>query len=245
MASRAECKAVVALRRKKERKARRQFVVEGAKSVEDLLFSAWPVHAIYATVDWQPASPPQGKVIPVTEQEMAEISSLEAPQSVLAVVENDSPLKAEITRGRWLVLDGVRDPGNLGTVCRLADWFGMDGLLLSGDCVDWTNPKVVQASMGSLFRVPIRVLDLTDPTLSFPAWCAGTFLEGEPLYDTVWPEDGWLVLGNEANGIRPAVADRVTQRFTIPRLGGAESLNVAMTAAIACSEWRRPGLIRR
>lgn len=239
MATKAERRAVAALRRKKERRARKVFVVEGRKSVEELLSSDWPVERLYATEEWE--IPPEcgAEVVRVDPGEMEEMSTLESPQPVLAVAKMREEPDVDPGRGRWLMLDGIRDPGNLGTLVRLADWFGLDGLLLSPDCVDWSNPKVVQAGMGSLFRVPFLVrdpLELFDTTP--PVWCAGAFLRGENVYECPLPADGWLVLGNEAHGIRPEVEARIPRRLTIPRFGGAESLNAAMAAAVFCSEWR-------
>ena len=240
MISRAERKAVAALRRKKERRERKAFVVEGDKSVRDLLASDWPAHMIYATPDWNPPPDLDVSLQGATDGEMADMSSLDSPQSVLAVVRLVEREEPDPTRGRWLWLDGIRDPGNLGAILRVADWFGLRGVGLSPDCVDWTNPKVVQASMGSLFRVPLLSRDLVALFAEHPSvWRAGTFLEGDPLFHAAPPEDGWIVVGNEAGGIRPPVAERLSRRLTIPRFGGAESLNAAMAAAVVCAEWRR------
>lgn len=240
MATRAERRAVTALRRKKERRERGCFVVEGLKSVEELLTSDWPVERLYATAAWQPPATLNAPREEVSESEMAEMSSLDSPQPVLAVAKIPECEQADPGRGRWLWLDGVRDPGNLGTILRLADWFGLQGVGLSPDCVDWTNPKVVQAGMGSLFRVPLIVRDPEALlTTAPPAWCAGAFLDGDNLFRTPLPPDGWIVLGNEARGIRPALAAHLPRRLTIPRHGGAESLNAAMAAAVFCAEWRR------
>jgi len=239
MATRAERKAVAALRRKKERRARGCFVVEGGKSVRDLLATGWPVEAVFATEAWHPPGKLDVPLLPVSASEMSEMSALESPQSVLAVAEVPPAPELDLHQGRWLLLDGIRDPGNLGTVLRLADWFGLDGMVLSPDCVDWTSPKVVQASMGSLFRVPFRVRALEELLANCPTACAGAFLDGENLFETGLPAEGWLVIGGESNGIRPELAENIPRRLTIPRFGGAESLNAAMAASVFCAEWRR------
>ena len=147
-------------------------------------------------------------------------------------------------RGLCLALDGVRDPGNLGTILRIADWFGAQAVFLSDDCVDLYNPKVIQASMGSLFRVRTSTADL-------PALCRrfraeglpvyGTFLDGEDIYRRELSREGLVVMGNEAAGIRPAVAAEVDAHLLIPSFGGsgAESLNVAVATAVTLSEFRR------
>lgn len=238
MIANAQRKAVTALQRKKGRKASGCFLVEGTKGVEEALASGWEVETVYATDGWIPPPVSRVEVVRVTDAEMRKLSALDTPPGVLAVVRIPEPPEVDVSRGRWLGLDGVRDPGNLGTLLRLADWFGLDGVVCSPDCVDWSNPKVVQAAMGSLFRKPPRVLDLAD-ALSAAPWSAGAFLDGESLYETPLPSDGLLVLGGESHGIRPALEAVLSRRLTIPRFGGAESLNVAMAGAVFCGEWRR------
>jgi len=238
MLTHAQRKAVTALHRKKRRHDAGRFLVEGRKCVEEVLGSDWEVDTVFATVEWRRPDACEAPVVEVEAGEMRKLSALETPQCVLAVVCMPEPEAADLSRGRWLGLDGIRDPGNLGTILRLADWFGLDGVVCSPDCVDWSNPKVVQASMGSLFRVGPTVRDLPEAVGAAP-WAAGAVLDGRSVYGLEWPEHGMLVLGNESHGIRPETLAAVEHRLTIPRWGGAESLNAAMSAAIFCSEWRR------
>ncbi len=243
MISRARIRELRDLHRKKGRGEQGAFLVEGSKSVADLLASDWPVRAIYATHDW-PIPQVSPHVEPVTDQDMARISALDTPSAVLAVAESRHWEGVDPFRGRWLALDGVQDPGNLGTLLRLADWFGLQGLLLSPDTVDPTNPKAVQASMGSLFRIPVLTRDLPLLLQQAPPghWLAGAFLNGDDAFTAAYPPSGILVLGNEGRGIRPETALLLPRRLTIPRFGAAESLNVAMAGSIFCSQWRRPTL---
>lgn len=236
MLTHAQRKAVTALHRKKGRRETGCFLVEGIKSVDELLRTDWQVEQIFATEAWQPPATCTLTVQRVLPEELNRLSLLESPQEVIAMVRMPPPLPPEPVRGRWLALDQLQDPGNLGTILRLADWFGLAGVICSPDCVEWSNPKVVQASMGSVFRVPIRIQELTQ--LDTP-WLAGAFLEGQNLYQSPLPENGVLVLGNEGRGISPELAGIIPHRLTIPAFGQAESLNAAMAAAVFCSEWRR------
>ncbi|MGA0332998.1 MAG: TrmH family RNA methyltransferase [Kiritimatiellia bacterium] len=237
MLTHAQRKAVTALHRKKGRMDAARFLVEGVKSVGELLQSGWAVDQIFATPEWQPPPDLSVPVQPVSPEELKRLSLLETPQEVLAVVPLPPSPEPEPLQGRWIALDQLQDPGNLGTILRLADWFGLAGVLCSPDCVEWSNPKTVQASMGSVFRIPIRIQDLS--TLQTP-WLAGAFLSGKNLYETPLPENGVIVLGNEGRGISPALASLIPNHLTIPSFGEAESLNAAMAAAVFCSEWRRP-----
>ena len=240
MLSNNQRKALCTLHRKKGREEAGLFLVEGPKGVAELLAARWPLEGLYATEAW---TEPAGD-LPLSRidaGDMARISLLETPSCVLAVAHIHAWPDTDLTRGRWLALDGLQDPGNLGTILRLADWFGLDGLICSPDTVEATHPKVVQASMGSIFRVPVLERDLPELFRELPAsrWVAGAFLEGANLFDHPLPASGILVLGNEGRGIRAATESVLTHRVTIPRFGGAESLNSAMAAAVFCAEWRR------
>src|SRR5690606_25825358 len=177
-----------------------------------------------------------------TEAELKKISLLKTPQVALGIFripESESP----DINGLCLALDGLRDPGNLGTIIRLCDWFGVKELLCSTDTVDCFNPKVVQASMGSISRVNISYLDLEKIISSNPdTEVLGTFMDGEDVYKSLLPVSGILVLGNEANGISSQIEKLVNRRVGIPQFGlgsKTESLNVATAAAILLSEFRR------
>ncbi len=227
----AEIKQIRSLREKKYRDEYGLFVVEGEKMVQEALCSDFEVVRVWRRDE-------------IGEAAMARISQLSTPSPVLAVVSRPEPSGLVVERGLCLALDGVRDPGNLGTILRIADWFGVQALFLSDDCVDLYNPKVIQSSMGSIFRVRTVTSDLVDLARRFrekgmPVY--GTFLDGEDIYHAALRPEGLVVMGNEAAGIRPAVAAEVDARLLIPAFGGsgAESLNVAVATAVTLSEFRR------
>lgn len=235
----AEIKQIRSLREKKYRDAYGLFVVEGEKMVQEALLSDFEVVRVWRRDE-------------IDEAAMARISQLSTPSPVLAVVARPEPAGLALEGGLCLGLDGVRDPGNLGTILRIADWFGVQTVFVSDDCVDLYNPKVIQSSMGSIFRVRVVIADLVDLARRFRAAgmpVYGTFLDGKNLYAEPLLPDGLVLMGNEANGIRPEVAAQVDARLLIPSFGrsaretgagtGAESLNVAVATAITLSEFRR------
>ena len=227
----AEIKQIRSLSEKKFRDATGLFVVEGEKLVREALDSGFKVVRVLRREE-------------IGDAAMARISQLSSPSPVLAVVARPEPAADGPVHGLCLGLDGIRDPGNLGTILRIADWFGVETVYLSADCVEPFNPKVIQASMGSIFRVHFETVDLPALARRFreagmPVY--GTFLDGKDLYRETLRPEGLVVMGNEANGIRPAVAAEVDARLTIPAFGksGAESLNVAAATAVTLSEIRR------
>ena len=242
MISKNQLKYIRQLEQKKYRRREGVFVAEGTKVVGDLLQRYRP-EAVFATADWQA---PAG-ITPqlVTDDELRRISFLQHPQQVLAlfplpVSSQPSTLNSELS----LALDGVQDPGNLGTIIRIADWFGISNIICSEDTVDAWNPKVVQATMGSIARVNIIYLNFPDflDTLpaDFPVY--GTFLDGDNIYTQELTPNGLIIMGNEGNGISEAVRSKVNRRLLIPDFHQgptADSLNVAIATAITCSEFRR------
>lgn len=226
-----EIKFIKSLSQKKFREEHGLFVVEGRKLVREAAESGLQI------------------VQHFTEEQdgaelMARISSMSSPSPELAVVRK--PARTDLPmapKGLYLALDAVRDPGNLGTIIRIADWFGVSAVLCSDDCAELYNPKVINASMGSAFRVPViygilpEMLDRFS-TAGIPVY--GTFLEGEDIYRQNLPDDAVLVMGNEANGIGAEVASRCQGRLTIPEFGSrAESLNVSVATAVCVSEFKR------
>lgn len=178
----------------------------------------------------------------VTETELKKISTLTTPQDALALIQipERTNISAESFNGKFvLVLDGVQDPGNLGTIIRTADWFGISDLICSTDTVEAYNPKVVQASMGSLSRMNVYYEDLNRFLSSAKATVYAALLNGKSLYETKFDNEGFIVLGNEGNGISADVKKLNHIAITIPGFGKAESLNVAISAAIICSELKR------
>ncbi|MBQ0081423.1 MAG: RNA methyltransferase [Alistipes sp.] len=225
---------------KKQRDALGLFKAEGEKLVGELLSSRISVKSVYQTEEIFE----QGVLI--SQKEMSRISSLKTATKVLAVAEkpkyslsNALPEKALI-----LALDGVQNPGNIGTIIRLADWFGINDIVCSPQCADVFGPKVVQAAMGATFRVRVHYTDLVSFLLfhkSVPVY--GTFLDGEDIYSATLSRNGIIVMGNEGQGISQEVAKKVNRRLFIPpypkNAHTSESLNVAIATSIVCSEFRR------
>jgi TrmH family RNA methyltransferase len=252
------------LRQKKFRNEHDLFVAEGDKLVPEILQSSFGVETVYATEDWLKENSKIAKkaaeAVVVTKDELARISSLVTPQRVLAVVKMPHYKLDEkaLLVNYSLLLDGIRDPGNLGTIIRIADWFGIRDIICSPDSAEAWNPKVVQASMGSLLRVrlhemePVKFLEslekcAVNEKMKLPE-VYGTFLEGENIYKTKFNSTGVIVIGNEANGISAETGKRIGKKITIPLVAGEakesgrpESLNAAVATAIVCAEVRRIG----
>ncbi len=240
MLSKNQIKLINNLQKKKFRYKNQLFVAEGVKVIKEFLKSKFELHALYTTADIFIHS--EQNSLFVTEAELKKISNLTTPQTALALfkIPENSPV---YTAGISLALDGIRDPGNLGTIIRQCDWFGIKQLICSTDTVDVYNPKVVQASMGSITRVEVIYTELEGFLSSDQRIKLGAFMDGESIYDTNYnTEDCILVLGNEANGIRPSVEALISQKVSIPQYGKmkeTESLNVATAGAILMSEVRR------
>jgi TrmH family RNA methyltransferase len=253
------------LRDKKHREAAGLFVIEGEKVIGELLAAKYPLLEIYATAAWPgltsssgggvpppretsaaPAATsevkaPRPKIIEITAETMARASHFPTPSTVLAVGRiTHTPLApGALDRGLTLALDGIQDPGNVGTLLRLADWFALDRVLLSPDCADLFSQKVINASMGSFARVAVHTAPLDAALANTKVPVLGCDLAGYDVH-TLRPErHAVIVIGSEGRGLSPAVSDLVTKRVTIPRYGGAESLNAAVAAAIVCDNLRR------
>lgn len=249
--SKNKTKYIHALEQKKFRRQENAFVAEGHKSVGDLLMAGCAARLIIATEEWQCPVTIDGKTerITVTEEELRKASLLQHPQQVLGVFslpETATPPDAHTVGSELcLCLDGVQDPGNLGTIIRTADWFGIRHIICSPSTADAYNPKVVQATMGSIARVRMCYTDLTKWLASLPEGTPvyGTMLDGDNLYDTHPSRNGVIVMGNEGKGISTEVAQLLTHRLLIPPYPAgnktAESLNVSIATAIICAEFRR------
>ncbi len=182
------------------------------------------------------------KLYEISQTELSKISTLSTPQALLAIIkipESEELTTKSLKSSFSLALDNIQDPGNLGTIIRTADWFGLKYLICSTDTVDVYNPKVVQASMGSLARVKVIYTDLEDFLKNTELPIFGALLDGRSVYKTDFGNEGILLLGNEGNGISNDLLKLITFPVTIPRFGRAESLNVAISASIFCSELRR------
>jgi len=238
MLTKSQIKLITSLKQKKFRIQHQLFVVEGVKVVQEFLNSNYELVAIFAVEDRY--SQYNHKFTLVDSKELAKISGFSTPNKVLATFKIPSSLAVNWS-SLTVALDGINDPGNLGTIIRLCDWFGIEDLVCSEDTVDCYNPKVVQASMGSHTRVNITYVDLKK-TLSTVSNCMGTFMDGISIYNQTLPKTGVIVLGNEANGISENIESLINLRLSIPRFGKlkqTESLNVANAAAIVLSEFKR------
>jgi len=221
------------------------FLVEGIKSVKEFIDSAYQIEAIYHTAAFDPNLLKLSRNINFNEislNDLEKISTLKTPQGVVALVKipdwpvlNNTILKQKFS----IVLDGVQDPGNMGTIIRTADWFGIQHIICAEDSVDVYNPKVVQATMGSLSRVNVYYIDLQEFLSKIKLPLFGALLDGTNIYKTDFGNEGLIIMGNEGNGLRPEIIKLVQQAVTIPRMGKAESLNVGIATAIFCSEINR------
>ncbi len=219
--------------------------MEGYKSIIEFINSAYQIEAIYYTASFEPKMLNLSRKINlynISATDVEKISSLKTPQEVIALVKipSHTPLNNQKLRQKFsLVLDGIQDPGNMGTIIRTADWFGITDVICSEDTVDAYNPKVVQASMGSLSRINVHYTNLPCllPNLHLPLF--GAMLNGQSIYETDFGAEGLIVMGNEGNGLRPEIEQLIDKAITIPRAGKAESLNVAIATALFCSEINR------
>ncbi len=260
--TKAEISRLRSLQEKKHREALGLFVVEGEKVVAELLAAEFPFAEIYATDAWEgmgrgpspgeaPATAPATSgvraprphmaVREITAAEMERISHYPTPSPVLAVgrIERKPLAAGALDRGLTLALDGIQDPGNVGTLLRIADWFAFDRVVLSPDCADLFSQKVINASMGSFARVAVHTAPLAEVLAGGRAPVLGCDLEGDDVHGLPALRDAVVVIGSEGRGLSPAVAACVTRRVNIPRHGGAESLNAAVAAAVVCDNLRR------
>ena len=239
MVVKSQIKFIKNLRQKKCRIEQGLFVVEGIKLVKELLNSSFKLYGIYST-DMGILSCEKVEVHLVSEADLKKMSSLKNPNKVLGAFYIPKPVRIDYTD--WIVaLDDIRDPGNLGTIIRLCDWFGMGQLVCSSNTVDCYNPKVLQATMGSITRVNIRYTNLIEFVKIPKSPIYGAVVNGDNVYGEYLPKTGILVLGNEANGISREVEALLNKRIAIPQFGKTttESLNVATATAVLLSELRR------
>lgn len=253
MLSKNQISRITALHLKKNRGKGGFFLVEGTKMVKELLNSSYVIDSIYAIDEWLEKHlvliGKKTAVNPVTDAELKKISALSTPQQVLAVAKMpDYKMEMKALKGNLtLLVDEVKDPGNLGTIIRIADWFGISTIICSENTVDVYNPKVVQATMGSLFRVKIFYSDIgillkeNKGNLRLPVYAA--VMNGSSVYNASLSNEGFIILGNESEGVGEDLMNYIDQKLTIPSFADnksrAESLNVATAAAIICSEFRR------
>lgn len=240
MLTKNQIKYITQLKQKKFRDSNKVFVAEGFKVINELLNSTLQLQHIYTTKQLN-FNVSKEFVTEITEADLKKISSLTTPNDCLAVFKMKEDRLPQ-SNGLKIALDNVRDPGNLGTIIRLCDWFGIADLICSKETVDVYNTKVVQATMGSLTRVNIHYINLADYLKNTNEPVYGTFMDGTNIYKTDLSTSGVIVLGNEANGISKEIEALVTAKIAIPRFGDlqqTESLNVATATAIILSEFKR------
>jgi TrmH family RNA methyltransferase len=239
MVTKSELKYIQSLSDKKVRLETGCFIAEGVKLVGEMIAAGYPLKAVYALDSWE-SPDPSIEVTRIEAFELEKMSMLQTPNQVLAVA--IMPQKKEVLNLEGpltIVLDGIQDPGNMGTIIRTADWFGITQIVASEDTVDVYNPKVIGATMGSFMRVSVTYKNLADwmPTVKLPLY--GALLEGENVFTIKTPQKGLLVIGSEGKGIRENILDLITYPVTIPKIGGAESLNAGIAAGIIVAQLTR------
>ena len=260
MLSKNKIKFINLLKKKKYRNETGLFIAEGAKLVNEILSSGFQVSLLFAIPEWMNSSHHKiqaniKEVITINQEELKRISTQKNPNQVLAVVEQPAYKLTddELTNNLSIVLDSINDPGNLGTIIRIGDWFGINNLICSNSTVDVYNPKVIQATMGSICRVKIHYIKLEELLSKYQNIKGfsiyGSFIEGSNIYETEISEKGFIVMGNESHGISSELAPFISNRLSIPnysqKLGSnPESLNVSVAAGIICSEFRRRASIK-
>jgi len=245
MLTKARTKLVKSLKLKKNRKQKQLFVVEGAKNVLELLDSDFLIHSLYATEDFitthaKVLNLHDIEILRSSESELTEMSTFKSNEQALSVVkikENES-LNA-LNKEFAVMLENVQDPGNLGTILRVCDWYGIKKVIASEDCVDIYNPKVISASMGSFTRVQIFYTSLRKFIERNPAPYFGAFMNGSSVHEFEFGSWGYIILGNESNGISNELDEFIDQRISIPSYGTAESLNVGIATAVILDNLRR------
>jgi len=236
--SKNQIKFIKSLSLKKNRVKAQLFVAEGEKIVNELLNSEFEIENIYATKQFSGInSSPKSAITVVSNEELSRISNLTSPNNVLAIVKI-SQIESEKNHGVILVLDDVNDPGNLGTIIRMCDWFGVTQLICSKNTVDCYNPKVVQSAMGSLFRLDIKYLELTTYLADIDTPIYGAYMNGVDVKGLEIPNKVHLIMGNEANGISESISKYITNKVSVKNIGQkAESLNVAIATSILLHEF--------
>jgi TrmH family RNA methyltransferase len=233
MLTKNETKYIQSLYHKKQRDADEVFIAEGPKLAEELLNSRFKILKLYATQKWiQNNGSVKEPVTEISDIDLGRISNLPTPNQVLLIAKQHQSVEEPVLRGHLtLFLDGIQDPGNMGTIIRIADWFGINQVICSHDCVEMYNPKVVQSTMGSMARVYCWFKDLNEwQPENVPVY--GALLQGKNIYSVSQVKEGLLVIGNESKGIREPLLSKITHPVTIPKAGGAESLNAAVAAGI-------------
>lgn len=236
MITKKEIKYIQSLYHKKNRDEESLFIAEGPKIVKELLQSDYSIKQLFATAEWAKENKEHASAVEVSEDELHKISQLQTPNQVLAVVakknaSSEPVLKQSVT----LVLDGIQDPGNMGTIIRIADWFGIKQIVAAPDSADAYNTKVIQATMGSFLRVNVWYKELESFLATASVNIYGALLNGQDVQSAKVNGEGILVIGNESKGISKTLLPYIQHPVTIPRIGHAESLNAAVATGIILS----------
>jgi TrmH family RNA methyltransferase len=235
MISKANIQLVKGLQDKKLRQKYGQFIVEGEKSIAELLKSPYKVIKLFAVSEWLKNNQLDLKslqIFEVTDQELKQLSSHNAPQKVLAIVQIPD-WSNHVTNGQWvLALDAIQDPGNLGTIIRIADWYGIDTIICGVGCTDVYAPKCINSTMGSFLRVKVLYCDIIEFAKKHQYPLAVADFNGINIHKGPLPNKGVLVIGNEGHGVNQSILDEANYELTIPKFGQAESLNAAVSTAI-------------
>ena len=242
-----ELKRLTSLHVDKFRKEQQRFLVEGTKLLEELLRSSFTINAIYALPEWIDGAkdiPRNIDIVKVSPKELSRISQLKTPnQLVTEVMMKKNSHQPPPSEKDWIIaLDNINNPGNLGTIIRTADWFGIQHIVCSSNCADFYNPKVIQSTMGSFTRINVYYTDLeqwfSGETQKMPIY--GATMDGDSLYDADMPKSGILLIGNESHGISKNLHPFISKKIKIPAYGGgAESLNASIATAVIAAEVRR------
>ena len=241
MVTKKQISIIRSLKQKKYRDKHKLFFVEGDKIVKEVMDSSYQVADIYASPSWKEKNPGQD-VIEIGERQLAQISSQITPNGVFALVHMPEPMKLPpLFSGFTLLLDGISDPGNMGTILRIADWFSVECVVCSPNCVDRYNPKVLQSSMGSFVRVQVVYTELASFIKGHndQAPIYAMVMDGKSIYNNRFEKNSLVVIGNESRGISEEVLNEIDKKIAIPSYGKADSLNAAIAAGIACSEYKR------
>jgi TrmH family RNA methyltransferase len=242
MLSKAKIKFIKSLQIKKYRKQEQSFVVQGAKSVQELLNSDFETLMVIGTPDYEQSLDLRKGVeyVVASEKDLGDLGEFQSNDAVLAVARTKTNAPPRTKPGAFtLLLDDIRDPGNLGTILRTADWYGISSVIASPETADLYNPKVISATMGSFTRVHVFYEDLEHILSKEKGRVFGAYLKGNDVHKERFQGGGMILIGNESRGISPQFEKYVTDKVTIPRFGGAESLNAAIATAIICDNIRR------
>lgn len=239
MISNNELKYIQSFAHKKHWAEETVYIIEGPKLLEEALKANCAIEKIYATSAWLDQQGLLGVPVETVDEVMlARMSHLNTPNQVIALVNKQQPVLVPFDKTFTLILDGIQDPGNLGTIIRTADWFGIQQIIVTSDTASIYNPKVIQSTMGSCFRVMVEVADVETVLANNKIPVLGALLTGDNVYKAQLPAIGFMLIGNESKGIRENLNQFITNPISIPKFGGAESLNAAVATGILLSHWR-------